>query len=326
MNRRDSVFAIAALGAAPFCANAQPARKIPVIGYLHPGFPPPATNPSMAGLREGLRELGYVDGETIRIETRWGLGKPATLPGFAQELVRLKVDALVAVGPPSVMAAKGATDTLPILALDLETDPAASGLVTNLARPNGNVTGLFLDLPSLTGKWLHLIREVVPGMKRVAVLWDVNTGPYQVRPLTAAAKAVGIDLDFLEFRASSEIEAAIGASLKKKPQALLQLGSPLINQGAPRIADLLAKNRLPGISPFRAFADSGGLMSYGPNLPILYRRMAPYISRILKGAKPADLPVEQPTHYELLLNRKTATALKLTLSQSMLLRADEVIQ
>jgi putative ABC transport system substrate-binding protein len=325
MNRRETVFAMAALYAAPLGAIAQPARKLPVIGYLHPGFPPPATNPSMTGLREGLRDFGYVDGETIRIESRWGEGKPGTLPGFAQELVKLNVDVLVAVGPPSVVAAKNATSILPIVALDLETDPIASGLVASLTRPNGNVTGLFLDLPGMAGKWLQLIREVIPGLQRVAALWDANTGPYQTRPLASAAKAVSIDLQILEFRASAEIEGALNAGLKKRPQALIQLGSPQINQGAQRIADFLAKNRLPGISPFRAFPDSGGLMSYGPNLPILYRRMAPFISRILKSAKPGELPVEQPTHYELILNRKTAKALGVEFQQSMALRADEVI-
>jgi putative ABC transport system substrate-binding protein len=325
MNRRNTLLALAALGAWPYAANAQQARKLPVIGYLYPGFPPPATNPSLTALREGLRELGYVDGETIRIESRWANGKPGTLPGFAQELVKLNVDALVAVGPPSVMAAKGATSVLPILALDLETDPIASGLVSNLARPNGNITGLFLDLPSMAGKWLQLIREIVPGLQRIAVLWDANTGPYQTRPLEAAAKAIGIALQILEFRASAEIESALDAGLKKRPQAYIQLGSPQINQGAPRIAEFLAKNRLPGISPFRSFPDSGGLMSYGPNLPILYRRMAPFISRILKGAKPGELSVEQPTHYELIVNQKTASALGFKIQQSMLQRADEVI-
>ena len=178
----------------------------------------------------------------------------------------------------------------------------------------------------MAGKWLQLIREAIPGLQRVAVLWDVNTGPYQTRPLEAAAKAVSIELQILEFRASSEIEGALSGGLKKRPQAVIQLGSPQINQGAARIADFLAKNRLPGISPFRAFSDSGGLMSYGPNLPILYRRMAPYISGILKGTKPINLPVEQPTHYELIINLKTAKALGLKIQQSMLLRADEVIQ
>ena len=312
----------AALGAAPFAARAQPARKLPVVGYMHPGLPPPAVNPTFLG----LRDLGYVDGETVKIEARFGAGKPDALLAMAQELVRMKVDLLVAVSPVAVKAARAATTELPILGLDLETDPIAAGLVSNLARPNGNLTGLYLNLPGLAAKWLQLLREVVPGSKRVAVLWDANTGPYQIEPLRQAAKAVGVELQVLEFRGSAEMESVLGASLKARPQALLQLGSPLINQAGPRIAEFLLKNRLPGISPFRSFADGGGVISYGPNLQILYRRMAPLIVRILKGAKPADLPIEQPTHYEMILNLKTAKALGVKFPQHMLLRADQVIE
>jgi ABC-type uncharacterized transport system substrate-binding protein len=172
MNRRDTMLALAAFGAAPLAAKA-----LPVIGFLHPALPS-YTGPgaSMVGLREGLREVGYVEGETIKIEARWGQGKAEALPGFAEELVRLKVDVLVAVAPPSVRAAQAATRDLPIVAYDLESDPVASGFVASLATPGGNITGLFLDSPSLTGKWLQLIREIIPDARRVAVLWDANTG------------------------------------------------------------------------------------------------------------------------------------------------------
>ena len=327
MNRRDTVLALLALAAAPLAAIAQQPGKIPVIGFLHPGFPSgKVVNPTEMGFREGLREIGYVEGETIRVEWRWGLGKSATLPGIAAEFVRLKVDAIVAVGPPSVMAAKQATTTLPIVAVDLETDPIAAGLVASFARPGGNITGLFLDLPGLTGKWLQLIRDVVPDTKRIAILWHAPTGPYQLRPITAAAKSVSIETQILEFRESTELEAALNSSLKRRPQALIQLGSPLISISGKQIADFSAANRLPGISPFRSFPDSGGLMSYGPNLSILFRRIAPYIAKILKGAKPDDLPVELPTHFELVVNRKAAKALGVKLPQSLLLRADQVIE
>lgn len=278
------------------------------------------------GVRQGLRELGYVEGETIKIESRWGLGKPDTLPGLAAELVRLKVDVLVATAGASVMAAKQATGTLPIIALDLENDPVASGLAASLARPGGNITGLFMDLPGLAGKWLQLVREVVPGARQVAVVWDVNTGPYQLRAITAAAKAMSVDLQILEFRDSAGIENALGSGLKRRPQALIQLGSPLIFQAGKHIAEFSAANRLPGISQFRSFPESGGLIAYGPNLSILFRRIAPQIAKILKGAKPGDLPIEQPTHYELIVNLKTAKALGLTIPQSVLLRADQVIE
>ena len=329
MKRRDAVFALVALGATPLAARAQPARRLPVVGFLHPGFPATtgATIPqSLAGLRDGLRDLGYIEGENIKLEARWAHGKPETLPGLAEELVRLKIDVLVATAPPSVLAAKHATVTVPIVANDLETDPVASGLVSGLAKPGGNITGLFLDLPGLTGKWLQLAREVVPGARRIAVLWDRTTGEYQLRAITAAAKAVSVELQILEFRDSAGMESVLNARLKEQPQALILLGSPLINQFGNRLADFSVTHRLPGISPFRSFPESGGMMSYGPNLSIWFRALAPYVSKILKGAKPGDLPIEQPSNFELVLNLKTAKALGIVIPQSVLLRADEVIR
>jgi len=327
MNRRDSVLALLALAAAPLAVNAQQLGKIPVIGFLHPGFPSgKVVNISEVGLREGLRELGHVEGQTIKIEWRWGLGKPSALAGLAAELVRLKVDVVMAVGPPSVFAAKQATTTLPIIAIDLETDPIAAGLIASFAKPGGNITGLFLDLPGLTNKWLQLIRDIRPDTKRLAILWHAPTGPYQLRPIVAAAKSVSIETQVLEFRDGSELAAALNSSLKGRPQALIQLGSPLINNSGKQIADFSAANRLPSISAFRSFPDNGGLMSYGPNLSILYRRMGHYIAKIIKGEKPGDLPVELPTHFELILNAKAAKEMGLTVPQSLLLRSDEVIQ
>ena len=326
MNRRDTLLALFALGAAPITARAQQPGKVPVIGFLHPGFPEGAGNSTYIGLLEGLREIGYVEGKTIKIEARWGLGKPATLPGLAAELVRLKVDVIVAVGPPSVVAAKHATATLPIVAADLETDPIAAGFVASFARPGGNITGLFLDLPGLTGKWLQLIRDVIPDTKRIAVLWHAPTGPYQLRAITAAAKSISIETQTLEFRDNTELEAALNSGLNRRPQALIQLGSPIINNAGKQIADFTVMNRLPGISQFRSFPDNGGLMSYGPNLSILMARIAPLVAKMLKGAKPGDLPVEQPTHFEMIVNMKTAKALGVKIPQSLLLRTDQVIE
>jgi putative ABC transport system substrate-binding protein len=326
MNRRDTVLALVSLGAMPFAAEAQQTRRLPIVGFLHPGFPGGIGNNTEIGLREGLRDIGYVDGETIKIESRWGLGKPEALSGLAAELVGLKVDVIVAVGPPSVVAAKQATKTLPILAVDLETDPVAAGFVASFPRPGGNITGLFLDLPGLTSKWLQLIRDVLPGATRIAVLWHAPTGPYQMRAIAAAAKLVSIETQVLEFRESTGLETALNSGLKRRPQALIQLGSPLINNSAKQVADFSAANRLPGISQFRSYPDNGGLMSYGPNLSILFRRIAPLIARILKGAKPGDLPVEQPTHFELIVNMKTAKALGVTIPQSLLLRTDQTIE
>jgi putative ABC transport system substrate-binding protein len=237
----------------PLAARAQQARSFPLIGFLNPGFPTyTGSDSAFILLKEGLREVDLVEGETFRIEARWGLGKTETIPAFAEELVRLKVDLLVAIARPSIEAAKSATRELPIVALDLESDPVASGFVTSLAAPGGNITGLFLNAPSLTGKWLQLIREVVPDARRIAVLWDANTGEYQLRAMSAAAKAMSIDLQVVEFRNAAGMESALSAGLKERPQALIQLGSPLINQLANRIADISATHRIPAISMFRS--------------------------------------------------------------------------
>ena len=328
MNRRDTVLALAALGAAPLATHAQQARKIPVIGWLNPGTRGAVTGPSSAfeGLRAGLRASGYIEGETIRIEERWAQGKPDALPGLAQELVLQKVDIIVAVAPPAVRAAAAATRDLPIVAQDLETDPVAGGLATSLRKPGGNLTGLFLNHADLAGKWLQMVKEIVPGARRIAVLRDASTGPYQIAAITAAAKTMGVSLQVLEFRDAAGIQSALNAGLKERPEALVQLGSPLINQSGKAIAEFLATHRLPAISPFRTFADNGGLLSYGPNLPIVYRGLAVYISKILKGAKPGDLPIEQPTHFELVVNLKAAKAMGVKIPPAILVRADEVIE
>lgn len=328
MNRRDIVLALAALGTMPLAAFAQQGRKMPVIGLLHAGFEGTPTRPSstMDGLRTGFRSNGYIEGETIRIEPRWARGRPEVLPGFAQELVQKKVDIIVAVSLPSIMAARAATRELPIIAYDLETDPVASGLVASLGKPGGNLTGLFLNHADLAVKWLQMVREILPGARRIAVLRDANTGPYQIAAIAAAAKAMGISLQLLEFRDAAGIEGALNAGLKERPEALVQLGSPSITAGSKATADFLAKHRLPGISPFRTFPDNGGLLSYGPNLSIMLGRVGSYISRILNGAKPGDLPVEQPTHFELVVNQKAAKAMGIKIPLGILVRADEVIE
>lgn len=327
MKRRATLFGLAALGAVPLVARAQRSQGIPVIGFLHPGFPGIAgTNPAAAATRRSLRRNGFIDGETIRIEYRWGQGKPETLAGLAAELVRLRVDAIVPIGAPSVTAAKNATRAIPIIAADLESDPVASGFVASLARPGGNITGLFLDQAGMAEKWLQLMKEVLPGAKRVAVLWDANTGPYQRDAIMAAAKAMAVEVRLLEFRDLAGLESVLAAGLKERPQTLVQLSSPLISQFGNRIAEFLATHHLPGISPFREFPTSGGLMSYGPNRTLFFDRLGYYISRIVKGVPPGELPVEQPTHFEFVVNLKTARALGLKLPIAVLARADEVIE
>jgi putative ABC transport system substrate-binding protein len=325
MNRRETVIALAALGLASAPIRAQPARRLPLLGFLHPGAET-WTNTSWPALREGLSALGYIEGQTIRYEARYANGKPALLPGLAEELVRLNADVLVATSPAAVRAVKAATRDIPIVAHDLETEPVTSGLVASLARPGGNLTGMFLNLPGLAAKWLQLIREVVPATRRVRVLWDANTGESQLSALKAAASAISIETQVLEFRDVNGIESALNAKMGERAQALVQLGSPITNQNGKRIVDILAAQKLPAISPFRSFCDAGGLMSYGPNIPITYRSLAPIVAKILKGASPGDLPVEQPTHFEMLVNLKAAAALGIKMPQSVLLRADEVIR
>lgn len=325
MNRRDSIGALLALCAAPLSAKAERPKKVPVIGFLSPAFPTASTAVSFNGLRDGLHALGYVDGKTIKIEARWGEGKPQRLPRLAEELVRLNVAVIAAAAAPSVMAATRATKTIPIVATDLETDPVAGGLVANLARPGGNITGLFLDQPALTGKWLQLLEEIVPGMQHVAVLWDATTGPYQLAAIKAAAQAMSVELQIIEFRDAAALEGALAAALTRRPQALVQLSSPVVNSQSKLIAAFASMHRLPGISAFRKFPESGGLMSYGPNLSAFFRRQAQYVAEILHGAKPGDLPVQLPSHFELVVNLRTATAIGVTVPQATLMMADDVI-
>ena len=326
------VFALVLLagGVAAQVPGPQPSTRIPVVGVLYPGVPDPDIGASsrfsaVVALQDGLRDLGYVNGQNIVLEYRWGRGKSETLPNLAADLVRRKIDVLVAVGSPGIRASLAVSRAIPIVGVDLETDPVESGYVTSFARPGGNVTGLFLDLPELTGKWLQLVREVVPGARRVGVLWDSTTSPHQLRALKGAAQAAGIELRVIEVRSPAEYEEALQTAMRAKIQALIQLSSPLIRQASRRVAEFTVKNRLPAISMFREFPERGGLMAYGPDLVFL-RRAAPYVDKILKGAKPAELPVEQPSKYEFVVNAKTARTLGLVISQPLLLRADQVIQ
>jgi ABC-type uncharacterized transport system substrate-binding protein len=319
-----SVFILAALTA--FAVKvAAVEQRVPVVGFLHTGFG--LRNATLDGVRQGLRELGYVEGRTIAIEVRGAGGKPETFPALVADLLGQKVDVLLTSGPAALRAARDATSMVPIVALDLETDPEASGYAGSLARPGGNITGLFLDQPGLTGKWLEMIRAVAPGNRRIAVLWDPHTGPWQLAAAKAAAERLGMELHVVEVRDADALEQALSAGVKSGSRALLMLSSPLFDTlGARRVAEFTLKHRLPAISLFKRFPASGGLMSYGPDQVAYVRRLAAYLDRILKGAKPADLPIEQPTTFLLVINLKTAKALGLTIPQSLLLRADQVIQ
>jgi putative ABC transport system substrate-binding protein len=328
MDRRTFIGGVAFdILAASFTVEAQQARKMPVVGIMITTALTTGTNAqTIAALRKGLRELGYTEGQNIVLELRSAGGKPEALGGIAEELVKLNAAILCAFGPAAVRAAVAATRTISIVALDLETDPVQAGWAQSLARPGGNVTGLFLDLSALTGKWLELLRATIPAVRRIALLWDSTTGSAQLNAMKITAREIHIDLDVLEIRNTDEVDAALRAVVSGGSKAMAMLSSPIVRNTSQQIAEFTMKNRLPAISPFRPFADSGGLMSYGPDLEDFFRRCATYVDKILKGARPGDLPIEQPTKFELVVNMRTAKTLGLTIPQSVLLRADEVIQ
>jgi putative tryptophan/tyrosine transport system substrate-binding protein len=311
--------------AAPLAAEAQPTGKIPVVGVLNSGAGPRSTSVDTA--RQGMRDLGYIEGQTIAFDVRFAGMKLETLPSLAADLVRRNVDVILVSGPAGIRAVRDATRTIPIVALDFESDPVEAGFARSFAQPGGNITGCFLDQPGLTGKWLGLIVEAVPGSRPVGVLVDLTTGPWQLAALKASAAKLGIKVQALEIRNAGEVDSALAAAVKSHVRALVQLSSPLFDMPfAKRIADFTLKHRLPAISLFRRFADGGGLMSYGPDQTEYSKRLSVYIDKILRGAKPTDLPIEQPTKFELVINLKTAKALGLTIPQTLLLRADQVIE
>jgi putative ABC transport system substrate-binding protein len=325
MNRRAFFGTLTgALFATPLIAASQQPRSGSVIGILNSGFTGQST--AIAAFRSGLLDLGLVEGQTITLEIRSAGGRPDALPVLAAELVHGKVDFLLALGPAALRAARDASSTIPILAFDLETDPVAGGFAASIAHPGGNVTGLFLDHPGLTGKWLELIREMDPKVRRIALLWDATTGPWQLAAAKRAAQGLGLELQVLEVRGFDDFDRALGGGVRGGLKDLIQLSSPLVDRHSRQTAAFALKNRLVAISMFRVFAEDGGLMSYGPKRPQYDRRLAVYIDKMLRGAKPADLPIEQPSTFELVINLKTADSLGLTVPTSLLQRADQVIE
>jgi ABC-type uncharacterized transport system substrate-binding protein len=317
------------LALAPLAVEAQQAANIPRIGFLSPSsLPEPRTARYLQDLRQGLRELGYVEGQNIAIELRWAGGEYDRLPGLAAELVRLKVNVIVTYSEQAIRAAKQTTGTIPIV-MAATTDPVALGFVASLARPGGNITGLSLMAPELVGKQLELLKEVVPKISRVALLGNAanNTGnTLQVRHAQDAAWALGVRLQPLEVRGPSEIERAFAAMTTERAGALIVFVDTMLLDHQTRIADLAARRHLPMVFAQIDQAEAGGLMAYGPSVSDRFRRAATYVDKILKGAKPGDLPVGQPAKFELVINLKTAKALGLTIPQSLLLRADQIIK
>jgi putative tryptophan/tyrosine transport system substrate-binding protein len=313
---------------APVATEAQQAGKVPRVAFLTPwSDSDPGRQRGLEAFRQGLRELGYVEGQNIVIESRSAEGKDDRLPALAADLVRSKVDVIVATSGAATKAAQQATKTIPIV-MSLVNDPVGSGLVASLARPGGNVTGLTIMAPDLMAKRLELLKEVVPKLSRVALLQnpDNPASAAQLREAEAAARALRVQPQTLEARNQQEIEGAFATMIRERAGALLILSDAIFFTQRRQIAELAAKGRLPSIIGTRDYPDAGGLMAYGPNFLDLERRAATFVDRILKGAKPAELPIEQPTKFELVINLKTAKALGLTIPQTLLLRADQVIQ
>jgi putative ABC transport system substrate-binding protein len=312
--------------AAPLAAEAQqPPGMVRRIGVLMYQSRSDEFVPLFAAFRQGLREAGYVEGQNLAIEWQDAGGSHSRLPALAADLVRLKVEAIFAVGPQALKEAKRATGALPIVAIDLESDPVEAGYVANLARPGGNVTGVFLDLPELMGKWLELVRDVTP-VSSVAALWDPTTATPQVQAITAAAQSLALRLEVFQMREPTDFDKTFETVQSARVNAIVVLSSPLMLVSSRQIAGFASTHLLPAISMFRAFPLAGGLMSYGPSFPDAWQRVGSQVSKILGGMKPAELPVERPSRFELVINLKTAKALGLTLPPSLLLLADEVIQ
>ncbi len=324
--RRAFLAASVALTVAPFAAAAQPPAKIPRIGYLGP-VSPSAGAFLLESFRQGLRELGYVEGQNILIDYRWAEGMPDRFPALAAELVQLRVDAIVTYNNPAVAALQQATRTIPIVVANMG-DPVGSGFVASLARPGANITGFSGLAEEVSRKWVELLREAVPKVSRVAVLAVSQTPAHRTIwiEIQGAAKVFKVTPQRQEVAGPDEIEHAFASLVEGRAQGLIVLPHAVTNARRSQIASLAVKHRLPGMYPDGQYVEAGGLMSYAANFSELHRRAAMYVDRILKGAKPGDLPIEQPTKFELVINLKTAKGLRLAIPPSLLVRADKILE
>jgi ABC-type uncharacterized transport system substrate-binding protein len=324
LQRREFITLLGGAAAAwPVAAHAQQAGSIPRIGVLWPGDAPPVS-PRMESFRQGLRASGFVDGQNIAIELRYAQRGPQELPELAAELVRLKVDVIFASGDLAPKVAQQATETIPIVAIG--DDILGAGLIASLSRPGGNTTGLTILSPELSAKSLEVLRDIIPGLSRVTALSDPTTGASQVTMTTSAAVSLNLKLQVLEVRRREDVAGAVRAARNSQADALNVFSSPFLAALHREIIAFAAEYRLPAIYQWKEHAEAGGLVSYGPSLAAMWRQSAIIVSKVLKGAKPADLPVEQPSKLELVVNLRTAKSLDLTISPSVLLRADEVIE
>jgi putative ABC transport system substrate-binding protein len=322
VKRRDFIELVGGAAVWPLAARAQqPVGKVPRIGFLQG-----VQNENAAAFIQGLQDAGYIDGQNARIETRFFGTAFDRLGEFANELVGLQCDVIVAAAPYAIGAAMTATRTIPIVGIDLESDPVAAGWAASFSHPGGNLTGLFLDIPELGGKQIELLKEAVPILARLAVLWDSTVGAVQFRATEAAGRTTGINLQSLPIQKSGDIRDAFDRAVRERVDGLVILSSPLILGERTLIADLALMTRLPTISLFTFFPKSGGLIAYGPNLPDMYKRAATVVDRIFKGAKVGEMPIERPSRFDLVINLKTAKTLGLTIPPALLVRANEVIE
>jgi ABC-type uncharacterized transport system substrate-binding protein len=322
IERRAFISLLAGAAAWPLAARAQQPKKIPRIGVLWPN--PPAT---FGFMREGLKDLGYVEGQNVAFEFRWAEGKLDQLPELAAELVRLQVDVIVTLAPQATLAAKDATQTIPIVFVAMG-DRVASGVVASLARPGANVTGTTRMISEMSAKHVELIKEAVPSLAKLAVLWNPTNSSHRpaLQAVDAAARALSLQIQPLEVRAAADLDGTFGGIVREKADGVLFIADPIFFIQLRRMADFVGSTGLPAICNFTEFPKLGGLMGCAPSIPDEFRHAASHIDKILKGAKPADLPVEQPTRFQLVINFKTAKALGLELPPMLLARADEVIE
>jgi len=325
MRRREFITFLGGAAAAlwPLAAHAQRAAKIPRLGVLL--YDTPQGDPNIESFRRGMRELGYIDGQNIAFEYRYAEGRPERLPELAADLARLKPDVIFALGGDVAPFASKATQTIPIV-FSVSTDPVRGGLVTSLARPGGNATGVTFLLDDLASKRLELLKEAAPRVSQVAFLFNPDHIDNELREAERAAAVLGVKLHHTEVRGAGDLDGAFDAATRAGVDALYVVSSRHTVANIARIVDFAAKNRLPLAGGWGAWTQAGGLISYGPNVDEMVRLSATYVNKILKGAKPAELPVQQPTRFELLVNLKTAKALGLAIPESFLLRADKVIE
>jgi putative tryptophan/tyrosine transport system substrate-binding protein len=326
MRRRDFITLLGGAAAAwPLAARAQQAASVPRVGMLYPG-PQEAVAVRVEAMMNGLRASGYLAPAQIELILRVADGDPARVAPMAAEIVRANVAVIFANGPAVLQAFRSQTTTIPIVAMDLESDPVENATVASLAHPGGSVTGLFLAFPEFTTKWLELLKETIPQLSRVAVLWDPTTGLMQKTAIEQAAKSLDLTLEILEVRIAADFAGAFAVASERRAGAVLMLSSPLFGSSVRTVAELALRENLPAVTLFPDFARAGGLMAYGPNLLDLYRQSGVMIGKVLQGKKPADLPIERPTQFELVVNLRTAKTLGVTIPTSILLRADEVIE